>query len=75
MSSSIVFGQLSGVKTIPVDYASISAFVTDANLQGIGAGGVTLNGRQLYDDATQEMLRLEDKLRNTYELPVDFFVG
>jgi hypothetical protein len=38
-------------------------------------GGVTLNGRQLYDDATQEMLRLEDKLRNTYELPVDFFVG
>jgi hypothetical protein len=43
MSSSIAFGQLSGVKTIPVDYASISAFVTDANLQGIGAGGVTLN--------------------------------
>jgi hypothetical protein len=38
-------------------------------------GGVTLNGRQLYDDATQEMLRLEDKLRNTYELPVDFFLG
>ncbi len=43
MSSSIVFGQLSGIKTIPADYASISAFVTDANLQGIGAGGVTLN--------------------------------
>ena len=38
-------------------------------------GGVQLNGRQLYDDATQEMLRLEEKLRNTYELPVDFFVG
>lgn len=38
-------------------------------------GGVTLNGRQLYDDATQEMLRLEEKLRTTYELPVDFFVG
>ena len=38
-------------------------------------GGVTLNGRQLYDDATQEMLRLEEKLRTTYELPVDFLVG
>jgi len=38
-------------------------------------GGVQLNGRQLYDDATQEMLRLEEKLRNTYELPFDFFVG
>lgn len=38
-------------------------------------GGVMLNGRQIYDDATQEMLRLEEKLRTTYELPVDFFVG
>jgi len=38
-------------------------------------GGVQLNGRQLFDDATLEMQRLEEKLRNTYELPVDFFVG
>jgi len=38
-------------------------------------GGVSLNGRQLYDEATQEMMRLEEKLRSTYELPVDFFVG
>jgi hypothetical protein len=40
---SFLFGQLSGIKTIPGDYASISAFVTDLNLQGVGAGGVTLN--------------------------------
>jgi len=38
-------------------------------------GGVQLNGRQLYDDATQELLRLEEKLRTTHELPVDFFLG
>ena len=38
-------------------------------------GGVTLNGRQLYDDATEEMLRLEEKLRSTHELPIDFFIG
>jgi hypothetical protein len=38
-------------------------------------GGVQLNGRQIYDDATQELLRLDEKMRTTYELPVDFFLG
>ena len=38
-------------------------------------GGVTLNGRQLYEDAVQELERLREKLRNDHELPVDFFVG
>ena len=38
-------------------------------------GGVTLNGRQLFDDAMQELERLREKLRNDHELPVDFFVG
>jgi len=38
-------------------------------------GGVTLNGRQLYDDAIQEIERLEEELRLTFELPVDFLVG
>lgn len=34
------FAQLSGTKTVPGDYASIDAFVTDVNGQGVGAGGV-----------------------------------
>lgn len=38
-------------------------------------GGVTVNGRQLYDDATQELQALEEKLRLEQELPPDFFVG
>ena len=38
-------------------------------------GGVTMNGRQIYDDATQEMLRLEEKMRSEHESPIDFFVG
>lgn len=38
-------------------------------------GGVTVNGRQLYDDATQDIEKLEEKLRLEQELPVDFFVG
>lgn len=38
-------------------------------------GGVMLNGRQLYDDAIQEIDRLEEDLRSTFEEPIDFFVG
>ncbi len=42
-SASTLKAQLTGIKTIPGDYASISAFVTDANSVGIGAGGVVVN--------------------------------
>jgi hypothetical protein len=38
-------------------------------------GGVMLNGRQLFDDATQELERLREKLRLEHEMPADFFVG
>jgi hypothetical protein len=38
-------------------------------------GGVMLNGRQLYDDATQELERLRENLRLEHELPTDFFMG
>lgn len=38
-------------------------------------GGVTLNGRQYYDDATSDLERLEEKMRMEYEAPVDFFMG
>lgn len=41
--SSGAFAQLMGVKTIPGDYATIDAFVTDVNLQGVGAGGVIVD--------------------------------
>ena len=38
-------------------------------------GGVVLNGRQIYDDATGEIERLRENLRLEQELPPDFFVG
>jgi hypothetical protein len=38
-------------------------------------GGVTLNGRQLYDDATAQIERLREKIRLDFEMPADFFVG
>ena len=38
-------------------------------------GGVILNGRQLYDDATGEIETLRQRVRDEHELPADFFVG
>jgi hypothetical protein len=38
-------------------------------------GGVTLNGRQLFDDATNEIEKLREKIRLDFEMPADFFVG
>ena len=38
-------------------------------------GGVTINGRQLYDDAKGEIEALREKIRLEQELPADFFVG
>ena len=38
-------------------------------------GGVTLNGRQIYDDAVQEIDRLRESIRLEHEMPADFFVG
>jgi hypothetical protein len=38
-------------------------------------GGVTLNGRQIYDDATQDVDRLRERIRLEHEVPADFFVG
>lgn len=38
-------------------------------------GGVTLNGRQLFDDAQNDIEKLREKIRMDHEMPVDFFVG
>ena len=38
-------------------------------------GGVTLNGQKIYDEAIEEIQELKDEVKNTYQLPVDFFVG
>ena len=38
-------------------------------------GGVQFSGRQLFDDARDEIEKLEEEMRSTWELPVDFIVG
>jgi hypothetical protein len=37
--------------------------------------GITLNGRQIYDDANNEIQKLEEDLQNMWQLPPDFMVG
>jgi len=38
-------------------------------------GGVTFNGRQLFDDANAELEKLEEEARLNWEQPVDFMTG
>jgi len=38
-------------------------------------GGVTLNGRQLYDDAREELTQLTEELYTRYSGPDQFIVG
>jgi len=38
-------------------------------------GGVTLNGQQMYDEATEEIQQIEEEMQLKYEFPVNFFVG
>lgn len=37
--------------------------------------GITLNGRQIYDDATNELKELMEELQNTWQYPTDFYIG
>ena len=38
-------------------------------------GGVTMNGELIYTQAQEEIQRLEEEMRLTYEMPIDFAVG
>jgi hypothetical protein len=38
-------------------------------------GGVQFSGRQYYEDATEELQMLRQRMRDEYELPPDFLVG
>jgi hypothetical protein len=38
-------------------------------------GGVTLNGRQIFDDAKEEIAKLEEEMQLKHEMPPHFVVG
>ena len=50
------FAQLSGVKTIPGNYATIAAAITDLNSVGVGSGGVTFNIAAGYTETASNLI-------------------
>jgi hypothetical protein len=50
------FSQLSGIKTIPGNYASIAAAITDLNAVGVGSGGVTFNVTAGYTEIAANLI-------------------
>ena len=38
-------------------------------------GGITLDGKTIYDEAVEEIRQIEEEMSLKYELPVDFNVG
>jgi hypothetical protein len=38
-------------------------------------GGVTLNGKEIYDEATEEIEKLEEDIKSTQSLPSEIFMG
>ena len=44
--------------------------------QGVSLpGGITLDGRQLLEDAQNEIREIEEQMQTRYQLPIDFMVG
>jgi len=38
-------------------------------------GGVTMNGQQIYDEANEEILQIEEEVQSKYQDPIDFHIG
>lgn len=38
-------------------------------------GGVTLNGKEIYDEASEELEKLEDDIKSTQSMPSEIFMG
>ena len=38
-------------------------------------GGVTLNGQQIFSEAQEDIRKLEEEIRGTYETPVTYMIG
>ena len=38
-------------------------------------GGVTLNGDTIFQEASQEIIQIEQEMQKNYELPPQFMIG
>ena len=53
-----IFAQLTGIKTIPGDYTTVSSAVTALNSSGVGAGGVTFNIAANYTETVSSVISI-----------------
>ncbi|MEO8211385.1 MAG: hypothetical protein ABI840_12570, partial [bacterium] len=51
-----VHAQLTGTKTIPGTYATLTVAITDLNAQGVGGGGVTFNVAAGYTEMASNLV-------------------
>lgn len=66
------FAQLTGTKTIPGDYATITAAVTDLNTVGVGLGGVTFNVAAGYTESNVNVVLTCTTNPPTAQNPITF---
>ncbi|MBK9227584.1 MAG: hypothetical protein IPL67_11175 [Ignavibacteria bacterium] len=66
------FGQLSGTRTIPTDYATIALAVQDLNIQGVGGGGIVFNVLAGHTENTSNILISIGVNQPTSTRPVTF---
>jgi len=38
-------------------------------------GGVTMNGLEIFNQANEDIIKIEDEMQLAWELPVDFAMG
>jgi len=67
-----VHAQLTGTKTIPGDYATIAAAITDLDSQGVGSGGVTFNVAAGYTEMASNLVIAITTNQPTASNPVVF---
>lgn len=58
LSTSNLLAQLTGTRTIPGNYATLTAAIADLNTQGVGTGGVTFNVASGYTESTTAPLTI-----------------
>ncbi|MBK6507158.1 MAG: hypothetical protein IPG02_16240 [Ignavibacteria bacterium] len=66
------FGQLSGTRTIPTDYATIALAVQDLNIQRVGGGGIVFNVLAGHTENTSNILISIGVNQPTSTRPVTF---
>ena len=65
-------GRYFNIHVIPQANLQVPRFLFEGMVM---PGGVTFNGRQILEDANEEIIKLEEEARLNWETPIDFLIG